>query len=141
MTGGSDGSECVVTFDPKVPCLTMSWNGYFTSQRFREANERVLDAVRQAAATKLLGDITNFTLIGAEDQRWLTENWIPRLIAAGVRHVALVQPVFYFNVVAVQSVVDKVSQDQLLVRIFDSVPSARRWLWETGAAGDLATVT
>jgi hypothetical protein len=135
MAGGTGAVECTVSFDPRVPCVVMVWRGYFTSRAFREANERVLEAVRSHGVRKLLGDIMEFTLIGAEDQRWLNEAWIPRLIEAGVRHVALVQPVFYFNQVAVQTVAQKVPSDHLEVRIFDGVPSARRWLWEVDAEG------
>ena len=95
----------------------------------KKANERVLAMIQETRATKLLGDVTNFKLIGAEDQRWLNDDWIPRTIEAGLRYVALVQPVFYFNQVAVQTVAQRIDPETLVVSHFDSAQAARRWLW------------
>lgn len=124
-----EAEVCEVSYDPEVPCVAMVWKGYFTSPRFREANERVLAMIQETRATKLLGDVTNFKLIGAEDQRWLNDDWIPRTIKAGLRYVALVQPVFYFNQVAVQTVAQRIDPETLVVSHFDSAQAARRWLW------------
>ena len=30
-----------VDFDPEVPCVAMTWQGYATSRAFREANEQI----------------------------------------------------------------------------------------------------
>ncbi|WP_431858001.1 STAS/SEC14 domain-containing protein [Azospirillum sp.] len=125
---------CAVSYDGFVPCVVMEWRGYFTSPQFREANERVLAAIIGHGAPKLLGDITAFKLIGAEDQEWLNANWIPRAIEAGVRHVALVQPVYYFNKVAVETVAQRIDRDAMAVRYFDGRDDARRWLM--GVQGD-----
>ena len=133
-----EDDACEVTYDPEIPCVTMSWKGYLTSPRFREANERVLAAIQERRATKLLGDITHFKLIGADDQRWLNEHWIPRLVQAGCRYVALVQPVFYFNQVAVQTVASRIDPESLVIGHFDSVAAARRWLWEAHRQPSLA---
>jgi hypothetical protein len=121
-------SNCSVTFDDKVPCVVMAWNGYATSQQFRAANEDVLAIIEARRASKLLGDITHFKLIGADDQRWLNDMFIPRMIAAGLRHVALVQPIYYFNKVAVDTVSQRVDQSRLLIGHFDNQTEARAWL-------------
>src|SRR3712207_1699913 len=98
------GFECTVGYDSDVPCVIMTWRGYATSREFREANERILGVLSERGATKLLGDIKEFVLIGADDQHWLISNWIPRAMQVGLRTVALVTPVFYFNRVAIESV-------------------------------------
>jgi hypothetical protein len=120
--------DCEVSFDADVPCIVMTWQGYLTSEQFRAANERVLEFIKVKRCPQLLGDITDFTLITAEDQRWLNENWIPRAIAAGLRVCALVQPVYYFNQVAVENVTQAVERGRLDVRHFADVESARRFL-------------
>lgn len=119
---------CTVTFDPEVPCVVMLWQGYATSAQFRAANERVLATVIERSATKLLGDVSRFVLIGAEDQAWLNRDWIPRTVAAGLRHVALVQPSYYFNKVAVETVSNRIQPGHLSVDFFGDVASARDWL-------------
>jgi len=123
----AEGS-CDISFDGEVPCVVMVWQGYVPSRDFRDANERVLALVRETGATKLLGDIEGFTLIGADDQRWLNQSWIPRAVATGVRTCALVQPVYYFNKVAVENVVRDLGQVRLTVSHFNQREEARAWL-------------
>jgi hypothetical protein len=122
--------RCDVTYDHDARTVIMDWQGYFPSAEFRAANERVLTVVQATAATRLLGDITHFVLIGADDQAWLNENWIPRLIRAGVQRCALVQPTYYFNRVAVENVGRQVDADRLAIGYFGDRESARRWLLE-----------
>jgi hypothetical protein len=122
--------RCDVTYDHELACVVMDWQGYFTSAEFRAANERVLVVVQATGATRLLGDITHFVLIGADDQAWLNDNWIPRLIAAGVRRCALIQPTYYFNRVAVENVGRQVDASRLAVGHFGDREAASHWLRE-----------
>lgn len=117
-----------VGYDAEIACVTMTWKGYATSREFREGNERVLGVLAERGASKLLGDIKDFVLIGAEDQHWLSSNWIPRAMEAGLRTVAMITPVFYFNRVAVESVGQKLDPEALILQYFDSQDPARHWL-------------
>jgi len=127
--------DCAIDYDGQVPCISMTWKGYATSAQFRAANERVLTAIVDCKASKLLGDAKDFVLIGADDQMWLATNWIPRALQAGVRKIALVMPRFYFNRVAVDTVTQRLSGEfaRNLVRIeyFDSREAAHNWLAES----------
>jgi hypothetical protein len=67
-------------------------------------------------------------LIGADDQHWLSTNWIPRAMEAGLRTVAMITPVFYFNRVAVENVGQKLDPETLILQHFDNRASARGWL-------------
>ena len=122
------GFACTVGYDAEVPCVIMTWKGYATSREFREANERILGVLCERNASKLLGDIKEFVLIGADDQHWLSTNWIPRAMAAGLRTVAMVTPVFYFNRVAVESVGQKLDPEALILQHFDDRDTASQWL-------------
>ena len=119
---------CTVGYDAEVPCVTMTWKGYATSREFREANERVLGVLTERKAHRLLGDIEEFVLIGSEDQNWLSTDWIPRAVQAGLRRVALLTPVFYFNRVAVESVGQRLDPEALALRHFTDRDAARAWL-------------
>ena len=120
--------ECTIGYDADVPCVIMTWKGYATSREFREANERILGVIAERRVSKLLGDIKEFVLIGADDQHWLSTNWIPRVTEAGLRLVAMVTSVFYFNRVAVESVGQKLDPDRLIMQNFDNREAAREWL-------------
>jgi hypothetical protein len=120
--------ECTVGYDAEVACVTMTWKGYATSRDFREANERILGVLAERNTSKMLGDIKEFVLIGADDQHWLATNWIPRAIQAGLRNVAMITPVFYFNRVAVANVEEKLDPEMLVLQYFDNREAARNWL-------------
>lgn len=117
-----------VDYDVDMPGVVMIWRGYATSAVFRAANEQVLHTIGERRAKKLLGDITEFVLIGAEDQDWLNNVWLPSAMEAGLRMVALVTPNFYFNRVAVENVVKKVDPTRLQVAYFATRDEAREWL-------------
>ena len=122
------GFALTVGYDAQVSCVTMTWKGYATSREFREGNERILGVLAERRATKLLGDIKDFVLIGADDQHWLSSNWIPRAMDAGLRTVAMITPVFYFNRVAVENVGQKLDPEALVLQYFDAADAAREWL-------------
>jgi hypothetical protein len=115
-------------FDETIPCVEMTWRGYHTSPAFRQQNIQVMDLIAAHRATKLLGDVREFILIGAEDQTWLNEYWLPDVMSCGLQQVALVAPVFYFNKVAVEAVVDCMTSAALQVCYFDHPDRARAWL-------------
>jgi hypothetical protein len=117
-----------VDYDVDMPGVVMIWRGYATSAVFRAANEQVLNTIGERRAKKLLGDITEFVLIGAEDQDWLNNVWLPSAMEAGLRMVALVTPNFYFNRVAVENVVKKLDPTRLQVAYFATRDEAREWL-------------
>jgi hypothetical protein len=119
---------CTVDYDAEVPCVVMTWRGYATTGEFRAANERVLEVLAERKASKLLGDIKEFVLIGSEDQAWLSGDWIPRAVQAGLRKVALTSPAFYFNRVAVESVGQRLDPEALVLQHFDDRDAARTWL-------------
>ena len=120
--------ELTIGYDADIPCVVMIWKGYATSAAFREGNARVLTEITDRRASKLLGDVTDFVLIGAEDQAWLNEVWIPRAMHAGLREVALVQPSFYFNRVAIDTVAQKLDRDRVQLGFFDNRDAAKAWL-------------
>lgn len=124
-----------VSFAHEVPCTVMVWRGYHTSASFREKNEQVLAALSAYRTAKLLCDIRHFLLIDSVDQVWLNERWLPRALAAGLRQCAIVTPLYYFNRVAVQSVVGRIDARTLQVEYFESAGRARRWLTQATRAG------
>lgn len=117
-----------VDYDVNIPCVVMTWKGYATSAVFRATNEQVLQTIAERRASKLLGDINEFVLIGADDQEWLNTVWLPRAMEAGLRMAALVTPNFYFNRVAVENVVKKLDPTRLQVAFFATRDEAAAWL-------------
>lgn len=128
-------SEFHLSYDASVPCVAMVWRGYHTTPSFRDKNEQVLGLIQERKASRMLCDIRRFLLISAADQVWLSGDWLPRAMAAGLRHCAIVTPAYFFNQVAVRSVTDQIDAHVLQVDHFESVEQARLWLQRIPAAG------
>jgi hypothetical protein len=117
-----------IYFDAAIHAVVMEWDGYATSQQFREGTELMLNQLIQNKTTKVLADVKDMVLIGREDQEWLTSQFLPRAIGFGFKSIAMIRPEHYFNKVAVESVSYKVDKDKLAIHFFDNVEEAKEWL-------------
>ena len=117
-----------IYFDEDIKAVVMEWDGYATSQQFKEGTELMLDMLMANNCFKVLADIKDMVLIGMEDQQWLNTHFLPKAIHFGFKAVAMIKPDNYFNKVAVESVSYKVDKDKLQINFFDNVDEAKSWL-------------
>lgn len=117
-----------IYFDADINAVVMEWDGYATSQQFREGTELMLNKLIHHKTTKVLADVKDMVLIGREDQEWLNRQFLPRAIGFGFKSIAMIRPEHYFNKVAVESVSYKVDKDKLAIHFFDNMDEAKEWL-------------
>src|SRR4051812_25772489 len=90
-----------IYFDKEISSVVMEWNGYSTSQEFKEGTEVMLNLLIQNNTSRVLADIRDMVLIASEDQEWLDKQFLPRAIRFGFKSIAIIRPKNYFNKVAV----------------------------------------
>ncbi len=130
-----------IYFDNDLNMVVMEWNGYATSEQFREGTELMLNTLIKHNASKVLADIKNMILIAMEDQKWLDTNFLPRAFKFGFKALAIVKPNSYFNKVAVESISYKVNKEKLLISFFDSIDEKNpAWFIEDEAKEWLSTI-
>jgi len=117
-----------VYFDDDLQAIVMEWNGYATSNEFREGTELMLNTLIQHRCSRVLADIREMTLIGQEDQKWVEHIFLPRAKKFGFTEIAIVRPKAYFNKVAVETLSDKISRETFTLNVFDSLEEAKSWL-------------
>jgi len=117
-----------IFFDASLNAVVMEWNGYATSNQFREGTELMLNTLIQNNCSKVLADIEDMAIIGTEDQQWLQDNFLPRAIKFGFKIIAIITPTSYFNKVAVESVSYKIDKEKLTINFFDSLEKGTEWL-------------
>jgi ribonuclease HII len=117
-----------IYFDETINAVIMEWDGYATSNQFKEGTELMLNTLIQNNCVKVLADIKDMILIGMEDQQWLDTHFLPRAIKFGFKAIAIIKPDNYFNKVAVESISYKVDKDKLAINFFDNVEEAKEWL-------------
>lgn len=119
-----------IEFDNANGYIKMFWKGYSSTKEFRQGAEMMLSLLVKHDASKVLGDIKEMIIISSEDQKWLNEDFLPRAIKKGLKIMALVQPVHYWNNVAVQEVSYKVDKQRLTIQFFKDFESAKMWLMQ-----------
>lgn len=106
----------------------MDWNGYATSDQFRKGTELMLELLKKYKASKVLADTTEMVLIGSDDQEWIISDFLPRATESGFKAIALIKPDSYFNVVALNTLAERISLNNLQIKMFDDMQEAENWL-------------
>lgn len=117
-----------IYFDTKNKWVTMHWDGYVTSDQFREGTELMLNILIENRAYKVLADIKNMLLIDKSDQEWLKEYFLPRAMRFGFRAIALIKPDSYFNLAAIKDISKSMKDKTMRIRLFEDIDRAKSWL-------------
>ena len=118
---------CSFSIDTSIPCLLIQWHGYATSTQLRQLAENQIELMRQHKLTKVLSDNTHARMVSMEDQRWIAEDWLPRVLAIGYEACAIITSKDYFAQMSFENIVTNIG-DQLTIQYFDDIESAREWL-------------
>lgn len=84
-----DNPICSLSYGETTRCLTIVWRKYATSAQLRFIHETIIQMLVQHKASKILSDDSDLPIIHAEDKKWITEDWLPRARAAGLRRPQL----------------------------------------------------
>ena len=104
------------------------WFGYQTREGTIMAANAVLGVMaRHGRCSRLLND--NTAVLGPWDHAvdWITQDWTPRAVAAGLTHFAHVVGPESFAALSAQAMATGTA-GSFQMRIFGSVPEARAWL-------------
>ena len=117
-----------IYYDNDLKAVIGIWKGYATSTQFREGTEEQLALMVANQTTKMLVDLKEMVLIGKDDKDWMDKNYLPKAIEEGLKSAAVLQPDYYFNKVAVDSIIFKIDKQELKVNYFNSLGEAKEWL-------------
>ncbi|WP_291150694.1 STAS/SEC14 domain-containing protein [Flavobacterium sp. UBA7680] len=124
----ADSPGYSITYDNKIKAVVCVWKGYSNSWEFREGTEKYLSLLVQKKVSKMLVDLKEMILIGKEDQDWMDRSYLPKAVEEGLKAVAVVQPDYYFNKVAVESILFKLNMRPVQVNYFKTFEEAKEWL-------------
>jgi hypothetical protein len=70
--------------DSRTGATVYTWEQYASGERFREGANDLLEYIRENDVTKLVVDTSEIQAHDDADQEWLEEEWIPKILDAGV---------------------------------------------------------
>jgi hypothetical protein len=117
-------------WDRSHNCVISVWKGFANSAEFRAALRKGLQAIRERHAIAYISDTRKIKVIVHEDQEWANETLIPQMAAAGLKRLAMITADAGLGKVTVEEIVKLVDNKPLLMRSFDSMQAAMRWVGE-----------
>ncbi|HEV2032658.1 MAG TPA: STAS/SEC14 domain-containing protein [Candidatus Dormibacteraeota bacterium] len=117
----------VVTWDTTALAVHFEWQGWANSTEFADLLEAGLHALNEHHGSRWLADCRNMKAIKQSDQDWIGL-WFPRVLAAGLRRMAVVTPKSGLASMNIKDIVGRVPGTMLDVEHFATVEGAREWL-------------
>ena len=117
-----------ISLDEQLPAVVMDWKTAPTSNEFKHGLNKGLELVKEQRVTKWLAHLEHLGALDEADQDWSNQNWFPRALASGIRHMAILVSSDIFNQIAVENIMSKVPGTALTVQYFNNPQSARAWL-------------
>jgi hypothetical protein len=118
----------IVRWDEACKAAHIEWQGWADPAEFAAANDAIILALRQHGSTRALGDCREMKVIKQSDQEWVHRDWFPRVLAAGLRRMALVIPKSGLALMNVQEIMSRIPGTKLDVAYFATIAEARAWL-------------
>lgn len=120
-------------YDSTVPCITATFNGFMSSEQFRNFLNKGLDFLiekkRFHDRILWLADTTKHVVQPDKDTKWVADEWNPRALKAGIYHVAFVLPENVFGGISVKKYAETSEKkgDSMVVQMFGDINSAKTW--------------
>ena len=113
----------------------MTWKAFANSAELRSTLEMGITATRENRATRWLVDGLNMRVVPLDDQKWIAEDWVPRVMAAGVKFTAFVLPrseLAKLNLEATTARASSLNPSDNAMRFFPTRQEAVAWLSAPG---------
>jgi hypothetical protein len=116
-----------VTWDANWNVVHIEAKGWADTAESHVVLDSAIRAMTDHEGSRWLFDGRDMQAVKASDVRWITQVWLPRALAAGLRVAAIVMP---RSGKAMKNIDDmaKAAENEVVIRYFSSVEKARQWL-------------
>lgn len=117
---------------PDGKWLKLEHRGFIGSEEYRAAMDKALEVVVARGTTKMLWDLRKMKVLASEDQAWLENDWVRRLLQrSNVRYCAVIVPESTIAQLTIKSLNDRtvdLLENELSRVYFSSPEDAEHWL-------------
>jgi SpoIIAA-like len=117
-----------IHWDEDTQAVWAEWKEAVGGEPFHRGLNAGLELIVKKKARKWLADTKLLGAVPTEDVKWTNEDWMPRVLSAGLRCMAFVTPKKVVVQMAVKNVVSNVDENALSVGHFETLDEARAWL-------------
>ncbi len=123
-----DDDQVTVWYRPNGKIIHHQMHKYTYGKSFRDALMAGADAMQKYGANKWLSDDRNNPVVKPEDIEWGNKFWQPKILAAGWKFWAIVQPEQYLAQLRMIKLADQYSKLGVTVHLFTDPEDAMEWL-------------
>jgi hypothetical protein len=134
MSAHYDTEHCTVTYDAGKRTVILAWKKFAKGDDFKNALEAGLELVKKKGAKRWVGDCQNLGPIAPADQKWVNEDWFPRLLGTGMQRMAVIIPKSALSKMAVDQIMTKVEGTDFVSCNFGDFDEGASWVTERKAA-------
>ncbi|OAS14825.1 hypothetical protein [Paenibacillus oryzisoli] len=120
-----------IFWDDVIEAAVIRWNSLAQEDEFRLPLNKLIELAVIKKARKVLIDKSPSTVL-AEDANWLSSEWLPNLLNAGVQYTATVNPEGSINHVDMRQSIEN-NTIEINYHDFEDIHNAVGWLSEMSA--------
>lgn len=127
ITNSFDKIFLTIEFDAVNQWIYNNWVGVLPTEKVIQGCQATIDFLRENRCSYMLND--NREVIGSWNSAndWIAANWVPQVLALGLRRFALVVSPGIFGQASAEEMVTRVGT-QLEMRLFEDIELAQDWL-------------
>jgi hypothetical protein len=76
--------------DVRIPRL--NWKKFSATGAYRTAMNKLIELASEKKSRVCWLDLSALSIVDKEDQFWIKEDWLPRAVKVGVKHIAVAMP-------------------------------------------------
>jgi hypothetical protein len=113
-----------IKYDPDTKIMFIDWIGLQTQDLLRTSGEDIHTLFRDKECTRILNDNTHVVGPWYHSVEWTSQEWFPRMFAAGLKRFAwVISPDIFAHLSAKRAL-----PDSGLVKTFEEYEEAYNWL-------------
>ncbi len=120
-----------IFYDSDTRMVRLKWKGFATSEQIREGLTAGMEIIRREKALLWLADLKHMQAISPADEEWIVQQWFPKVVLTGLKKMALVTSLDYFNNTSVNRIMR--STEPMVTfetEYFVDASDATKWLLE-----------
>lgn len=129
LTNSFDKVFLTIEFDAANNWVYTSWRGVLPTERVIQGCQATIDFLQETPCIHILND--NREVIGSWSaaNEWIAQNWMPQVLAMGLRRFAHVVSPDIFGQASAVELVTRIGTS-LEMRLFQDIELAKAWLHE-----------
>ena len=125
-----DAPNYTIEWDSDIDAILHKWTGFTAGDQFREGANDLLEVIESKNTSKLLVDTSNIKAHNDGDKQWLQEEWVPKMLEAGIEHSAQVHSDSAISKMEMEGLMDAMDDIPYDAYITSSLEEGREWLAE-----------